>query len=126
MNEDDASERINGKLFDIHQLENKAFLVGKDNSESISIEFHSSSKSGLIQPQNGFFSNGDMEDSASHSVIFQNSGVSESKLGTLFSAFFVVFANALKQLVYHLRVTFTSSLVILLVHSIINIQNKFL
>ena len=79
---DSSSERINGEAFSVQELENEAFLVGNENSESFSIEFGSSSKNISLSPKNGLLLSGS-EDSGSHSIVFQHSEVSENKIGNV-------------------------------------------
>jgi len=80
-----AGDRINGEAVDIHQLENEAFLEGREISNSFSIEFASSSNKGPTFLKNGFHSN-TVEDSASHSVIFRNSDTNQTQVGMEFLA----------------------------------------
>ena len=73
-------ESEDGESIDIHQLENEAFLEGHEVSDSLSIEFASSSNQGLTFKKNGF--NRDLlEDSASHSIVFRDSDASQAQVG---------------------------------------------
>lgn len=72
-------DRVNGEtLFDTHQLENDAFLDGHDTTDSFSIEFASSSNEKLPFPKNGYHSD-IIEDSASDSVVFKHSDLSQNQ-----------------------------------------------
>lgn len=76
--DDCVVDRVNGETFDIHQLENDAFLDGHDTTDSFSIEFASSSNEKLPFPKNGFHSD-IIEDSASDSVVFKHSDLSQNQ-----------------------------------------------
>lgn len=60
--------------FDVNQLENDAFILEQDDSESFGIEFASPSRIDGPVSKAGALS--DFDESGSHSVIFTDSGVS--------------------------------------------------